>query len=290
MQNGKSNDSQNIKDTIIKQLKILEKKEEQFLNSVENPIMKNTITPFVENIEDLIPLKIEKALNIAFYKGFQLVFEKGNAIIEKTYDKDKIKLEHECYDYAAGKTSHIRYLKKMDKQSKYSKTLNSSIATIEGSVLGLLGVGLPDIPLFLALIIKNLNEIALSYGMDYDSEEEKCYMLALISCALSSPQKKTERNSYVDYLSEQISNNIEANINLENQIKESSNVLSQALLTAKFIQGIPLVGIVGGAVNHVIIKKIGKYATIKYKKRYLLRKLKEEGQNGQKEKRGFNSI
>ena len=44
------------------------------------------------------------------------------------------------------------------------------------------------------------------------------------------------------------------------------------MLTAKFIQGIPIVGAIGGVVNYSIIKRIGEYASLKYKKRYLNRK------------------
>jgi len=56
-------------------------------------------------------------------------------------------------------------------------------------------------------------------------------------------------------------------------MKETSDLLSNTLLTAKFIQGLPLVGVIGGVINPVMINKIGKYARIKYKKRYLLSKI-----------------
>lgn len=38
------------------------------------------------------------------------------------------------------------------------------ISGVEGVGLGLLGIGLPDIPLFTAVILKSVYEIALSYG------------------------------------------------------------------------------------------------------------------------------
>ncbi len=260
---------------IRKQLKIVDRQEEKILNQVELAFIKNKINPIVENIEDIIPEKLKSTLNLAFYKGFQLVYEKGNAYIEKTYDKDKIQLEYDLNDYAVDRSKSINYVKRLDKKSNQSKLLNSSIAAVEGGVLGILGIGLPDIPLFLAVMIRNINEIALSYGFDYDSEEEKCYILSLICCALTKEDRQLELNKQVDSLAERISNNITTDIQLETQLKQTAEVLSDALLTAKFIQGIPLVGIIGGVVNHTIIRKIGKYASVKYKKRYLLRKLKE---------------
>ncbi|QRV21485.1 EcsC family protein [Lacrimispora saccharolytica] len=55
-------------------------------------------------------------------------------------------------------------MKRLDQHSKQSRLINSSISVIEGGVLGAFGIGLPDIPLFLALVLKSVYEIALSYG------------------------------------------------------------------------------------------------------------------------------
>ena len=41
------------------------------------------------------------------------------------------------------------------------------------------------------------------------------------------------------------------------------------MLTAKFIQGLPIVGVVGGVTNFITLQDITKIAKIKYKKRYL---------------------
>ncbi|MFA9377808.1 MAG: EcsC family protein [Lachnotalea sp.] len=44
--------------------------------------------------------------------------------------------------------------------------------------------------------------------------------------------------------------------------KETSQVLSNSLLVAKVIQGIPIIGALGGVVNPVIISRVGKYANL----------------------------
>ena len=49
-------------------------------------------------------------------------------------------------------------------------------------------------------------------------------------------------------------------------MNRTAHILSEAMLTAKFIQGIPFIGVIGGVVNFNIIDKIGKFAAIKYKK------------------------
>ena len=40
----------------------------------------------------------------------------------------------------------------------------------------------------------------------------------------------------------------------------------------KILQGIPIVGAIGGAYDVVYLKKITEYANLKYKKRFLVKK------------------
>jgi hypothetical protein len=258
---------------LSKQLKYIEKQEQKLLNKKENAFMKSKITPVIDKIQDKIPDKLKTILDTAFYKGFQLVFEKGNAYIERTYSKDKIQLEYDLNNYAVDKKMSNKYIKKLDRQSNHSKTLNSSIAILEGGVLGLLGIGLPDIPLFIAVTIKTINEISLSYGYQYDTDEEKSYILYLICGAMTKGEKQKEFDEMIDRFGQKLNSNFVMETNLKADIKVTANILSEALLAAKFIQGIPFVGVIGGVVNLAIINKIGKYAGLKYKKRYLLSKV-----------------
>lgn len=46
------------------------------------------------------------------------------------------------------------------------------------------------------------------------------------------------------------------------------------MLLLKFIQGMPIVGILGGAANPICYNKVMKYVQMKYRKRYLLQKEK----------------
>ena len=43
------------------------------------------------------------------------------------------------------------------------------------------------------------------------------------------------------------------------------------MLLLKFIQGLPVVGVIGGAANPVYYSKVMKYVQMKYRKRYLLK-------------------
>lgn len=198
-----------------------------------------------------------------------MVLEKGTKYIEKSYNKDKIQLEHDVNNYALEKKITKKSIKTMDIQAKKSKFLNGTISTVEGAGLGILGIGLPDIPLFIAVILKTIYEIALSYGFDYKKEEEKIYILNLICVALTDGENKKYYKGRLDELENKIDSDIVVDNDLNEEIKQASEVLSQSMLVSKFIQGFPIVGILGSVTNYKVINKISKYGTIKYKKRYL---------------------
>ncbi|MFV0343540.1 MAG: EcsC family protein [Anaerocolumna sp.] len=259
---------------LAKQMKLIESREEKFFTPKPDNFISLKINPVVDKLSDKIPNKVKVSLDGAFLKGFELVFDKGMDIIEKTYDKEKLLFDYDVNDYAINKKLCKKYIKRIDRSSLCSNAINSSISAIEGGVLGLLGIGLIDIPLFLSVIIKAINEVSLSYGFDYSSEEEKSYVLSLIACALENPAKQSELNINLDELGHNIDHQIIDTFDLKEKMKSASNVLSNTLLTAKFIQGIPVVGAVGGIVNLNIMNKITQFAKIKYKKRYLLKKIK----------------
>ena len=52
-------------------------------------------------------------------------------------------------------------------------------------------------------------------------------------------------------------------------IKETSKKMVDSLLVSKFVQGIPLIGALGGAANYVVLTNISKMAKLKYKKRFI---------------------
>ena len=258
--------------TLSKQLQKINLQEQKFLNTSDNGLLKGTISPLVDKVENIIPDKLKDTLNSAFYKGFQLVFDKGTAFIEKTYNKEKIELEHDINNYAIDRKINKKHMKKLDWHSKQTKLVNTSFSVLEGSVLGLLGVGLPDIPIFISVLVKTVYEIALSYGYQYDSTEEKAYILLLICTAISKGDTQLKYNEQLEALSAKIDNSLQENIDMTKIMKDTSSQLAEALLTAKFIQGIPVVGAVGGVVNYSIVNRVASFSRLKYKKRYLLKK------------------
>ena len=61
-------------------------------------------------------------------------------------------------------------------------------------------------------------------------------------------------------------------LSFEEEVQNAAKALSSAMLMAKFVQGLPVVGAVGGVSNPVVYQKISQYAALKYKKRYLAAK------------------
>ncbi len=260
---------------LFKQIKRLEKKEKRILKRNENKLIKGKIDPIKDKIQEKIPDKLRQTLENAFSKSFQLVFEKGETYIEKTYKKDKKKLEHDLINYDIDRDFNKKHIKKLDKQANYSKSVNTSLTFLEGGVLGFLGIGLPDIPLFIAVIMRTIYQVAISYGYDYKNDKERVYILLVICGAMSQGRDQRGFNEKIDKLGNDIDKNMATEIDLVDQMEETANILAESMLVGKFIQGIPILGAIGGAINYTIIKKIGRFASVKYKKRYLL--VKERG-------------
>lgn len=259
-----------------KQIEHMEKQEQKLLNKKENQLIKTKLTPLIDKIEEKIPAKLKDTLDLAFYKSFELVFEKGNKLIEMTYDKEKILLQYDINNYAVEKSLSKQHIQTIDKQANKSKLMNAAISMTEGTVLGILGIGLPDIPLFISVMMKTIQEVALNYGFKYESDQEKSYMLLIICGALSKGEKQKEFNHQITLMEEKIIEIANFETDLKQQMKITADLLSNTLITAKFIQGFPIIGALGGVVNHSIVSKISKFASLKYKKRYLIEKAKRQ--------------
>ena len=59
---------------------------------------------------------------------------------------------------------------------------------------------------------------------------------------------------------------------LQEQIRQTADVFAVDMLLAKFVQGVPVAGILGGICNPVYYRRILNYVQLKYQKRYLLQK------------------
>ena len=96
--------------------------------------------------------------------------------------------------------------------------------------------------------------------------QEKKWILLLIQGAASYGEKQKAADKAVEcYIQNELVDN---SIPLDEIIQETARILSGELLYMKFLQGIPIVGVVGGAFDFKYMKEITTYAEIKYRKRY----------------------
>lgn len=225
-----------------------------------------------EKIAKYVPERLKATLDKAFFKAFELIFDKGTVVIEKTYQRQKKEENYKINAYAADVRNTRWSLRAFGREAGVSRNFNMALSTVEGVGMGILGLGIPDIPVFLGVLLKSIYEIALSYGFSYDTEDEQIFILKLIEAALSHDRELAERNMELNMW---IRGGRVFDISRSEQAKRTSDALSRELLYLKFVQGLPVVGVVGGISDMVYQKKISDYAVIKYKRRFLEKKRQE---------------
>ena len=224
-----------------------------------------------QSIGRFVPEKLEETLNTAFFKAFGLIFDKGVGVIERTYAKEKKEQDYKVNLYAADVRNTRRSLRAFGRAANASRGVNMAVSAVEGVGMGILGMGIPDIPLFLGVLLKSIYEIALSYGFSYDTEEEQIFILKLIETALSHGQALAEGDRELNLWIEgrRVDAVVSGDERKEEQMRRASNALAGELLYLKFVQGLPVVGVLGGLSDVVYQKKISDYAALKYKRRFL---------------------
>lgn len=224
-------------------------------------------------LEEKVPETLRDTLRAAFVKAFALVFEKGEGAVRWAAGGEKRRQTYRVQHYAAEVREDCESLKAFSKSAAAAGRGSVALAGAEGIGLGLLGVGIPDIPLFTAMLLKSLHETAESFGYPVDSDRERLFVLRLIQAALSDGGMLAERDRALNEFLQ--TGDWAGETDLRAQTKATAETLADALLVRKFLQGIPVAGAVGGAYDAIRLRRVQKYAAIKYEKRFLLeRKLK----------------
>ena len=231
----------------------------------------------INKLDRFVPDKLSSTLNAAFFKGFEVIFEKGTSVIEKTYNKEQKEKDFQINTYAAELGADRKAVRKFTKQAKSAKAANLLVSTVEGVGLGLVGAGIPDIPLFIAMLLKSVYEIALSYGYRYDTEEEKVFILRMIQIAMMDGEAFLHANKEFNDLIDQIVSDGDSlegyRVDKTAQMRAASEALSAEMIYTKFLQGTMIVGMVGGIFDPIYINRISDYAVLKYRRRFLRRNM-----------------
>lgn len=231
-------------------------------------------------LERIIPKKLSNALNKAFLKAFDLIFEKGTWLIERTYNKKKKEAEFKVSTYASNLVYNRKTAKQFRRRARSSKILNVIISLFEGILLGIIGMAIPDIPIFVGMVLKSVYEVSLDYGYDYHDDNEKIFILKIIEVSMSDDEefveKDEELNDAIDYLASHGDVISDLSVSKDEQIKVTSNALVKEMIYTKFIQQFMIIGLFGGLFDPAYVNRISTYAELKYRRRFLGRKIHEE--------------
>lgn len=255
--------------SLLKAEKMLEKR----------AMAKKDIERLVE-LKGKIPDKAVKGLYVVFNRAFHIVFTKGTAVLEKTYDAQYLRFKHKRFSDTLAENSKKGFAE-MCFDSVKRQVGNLALSTVEGACLGFAGIGLPDAVAFVGFILKGVYETALNYGFDYDTPEEKVFILKMLQAALSKGREREILNCQVDnmiFSDFQFHEEI-----LEQEIKCTSEIMVDEILLCKFVQGIPIIGAVGGTFNGIFYNRIICYVQLKYQKRHMLKLAQMNNVNLEKE-------
>ena len=253
---------------LAKELLAVEKHEKK----MEQAALTAKPAPWKKELESHIPEKVYTGLENIFCKGFGVVLDQGRIIIEKSYKKDDLQADYIIRDFAVQLKGGRKELKQMQKSAKQSDLVNMAVTTAEGIGLGVLGIGMPDIVLFLGNLLKGVYETALNYGFDYEIRQEQLLILKMMQTALSNGEAWSQRNAELDDLLALETVHIDDAV-FKQQVKETASAFAMDMLLLKFIQGLPVIGIMGGVANPIYYSKVMKYVQLKYRKRYLLKRM-----------------
>ena len=223
-------------------------------------------------LEDKVPEKLEATLDKAFAKAFHLIFSKGSSIISKTFSIDKLIAEFESDNADLIVQGGGRQMRKFKRRATATGTAHTIVSAVTGAALGFVGGTIPDIALFITLLLRNIYKISMKYGYAFDTEEEQKFIRRVIAAAVQDGDDMIRTNKEVNRLiREGLSSDTGT---VDERINEAAVALAHALLLMKFLQKIPVVGVIGGASDFIYMERISDYAVLKYQRRFLVDQLK----------------
>ena len=250
------------KDPVEAEVKKLQRQEEKFLNKR----LEKKESYLNQLLAEKVPDSMQSKLDAAFAKAFKLIFNKGTGVIEKTYNKERLEEDYELREVVADVDNNRRAFKAFSRDAGKTGMKNLAISGTTGIGMGLLGVGIPDIPVFTGLVLKQIYETAINYGFEYTPDNEKYFALMLIQGSISYGEKLAEIDGAINEFI--VTEHMPEDVDMDQLIEETAGCLSKELLYMKFLQGIPVAGAIGGAYDAIYMKRIAEYSELKYRRRF----------------------
>jgi len=163
-----------------------------------------------------------------------------------------------------------------DRENKVQERIriHSNTAAAEGALTGAGGIllGLADFPLWLAIKIKLLFEIAAAYGYDTSDYKERLYILHIFQVTFSNPQNRRAAYNTLenwDRNRQDLPKNID-----EFDWRTFQQDYRDYIDIPKLLQLVPGIGAaVGAYINHRLTKKLGATAMNAYRMRWKSKQL-----------------
>ena len=143
----------------------------------------------------------------------------------------------------------------------------TAAAGAESVAMGLMGWGLPDLPVFTALLLRNLGTLAQRYGFPTGGRRERWFRLKLIETALSRGEAASAGDRALNRMIEREA--LETAEPERRWVEASASALADELLCLKFLQGVPVAGALGAVGSTAVLNRILEYAELKYRRRML---------------------
>ena len=220
-------------------------------------------------LDELAPEALSETLHAAFMKAFELVFQKGTGVISWAGRQKDRRMDAQIRQYKVDIRENRRNLRAFSRAAGRSGLGNTLAAGAAGAGMGLLGVALPDVPLFTAMLLKSVYETAESFGFGHETQSERRFVLLVIGTALCSGAELEEGDRCLNEFIQTGAWQPDVPP-LDAQLRDTARRLSEAVLYGKVLQNIPVVGVAGGVRDGVLVRRVQKYAAIKYRRRFLL--------------------
>ena len=255
------------------EINILLKKEKKFIEQKPLNLFKKEKETLSNIFDEKVPEKVRISTEATFESSFEFIFEKGDSVLEKTYSKEKILNEYEKNKNKFNSNKTKSNLRSFDRSVKISNTINTAFTGIKSTAMGVLGVGMPDIPVFIGEIIRTIYQTGLKYGYDHKTENEKIYILSVIGFGLSCGKEREYYSNLCDDIAYSIEKNSELKVTFSDIEKKISALMVSKVCGLKIVQGIFVIGIISSFGNISVMDNISKGAYLKYKKRFIMYKL-----------------
>ena len=232
-------------------------------------------TGLMAKVEARIPPKLIGSMDEAFYLAFQMLFDKGTVLLRLTFSEKRLRAERFIREYYLKEDPNDERILAFYKSARAGGIVNTVLATAEGLVMGLFGMGLPDIPILMSLMLRTVYTTALRYGYRFDNPRERYFILLVLSAALAKGSERREYSERADQVGRALDTGEPLRFDLDEQMRETAKALARSMLVVKFIQTTSIIGVVGGIQNFSASRKVAVMANLKYQKRFLLRKKEE---------------